>query len=151
MRRPYRFPHPFLARWGPFLLWMGVIFAFSASSDPYRTLPSNWESACLSIHLGSFCQDEMLGRFSHAAEYALLALLACRGVFWQRDLTAGGLPLAAGLAFAYALLDETHQLFVPGRTFQLSDLGLDGLGIVLGLLIFVFIRRLRANRPPAPG
>jgi len=130
---------------------MGVIFAFSASSDPYRTLPSNWESACLSIRLGSLCQDEMLGRFSHAAEYALLALFACRGVFWNRAWFPVGLLLAAGLAFGYALLDETHQLFVPGRTFQLLDLGLDGLGISLGLLIFALHHRLGVRRRSAPG
>ena len=36
------------------------------------------------------------------------------------------------LCLGYALLDEIHQHFVPGRAFQLADLGLDLLGSTLG-------------------
>lgn len=140
----------FLVRWGPVLLWIGVIFVFSADSNPYHVLPSNWESACQTIRLGALCQDEMLGRFSHVTEYALLALLICRGVFWEREVAVSGLLLSAGMALACALLDEMHQLFVPARTFQFADLILDGLGILIGLLIFTSARHLRRRHQPQP-
>jgi len=131
----------FLLRWGPVLLWMALIFAISADSDPYRMLPG-WEEKCLSARLNGLCQDEMLGRVSHVLEYAVLAVLFSRAVTWGRVPRGAFLELAVGLSAAYALLDEVHQLFVPGRTFQLFDLGMDLGGILLGILLYRLVKRL---------
>lgn len=38
----------------------------------------------------------------------------------------------------YGLSDEIHQTFVPGRNFQIFDLGVDSIGILLAL-IFIWI------------
>lgn len=49
---------------------------------------------------------------------------------------AGGLSLArqavlaAALCTAYAVSDELHQYFVPGRAMLLSDIGVDALGFL---------------------
>ncbi len=137
----------FLLRWGPVIFWLGLIFSFSANSDPYRVLPSGWVGACQSIRLGSLCQDEMLGRVSHISEYTILGLLIFRGVLWRRRLAAAGLLTGFVLAYACAFFDEVHQLFVPGRTYQTFDLGLDGLGILLALAITLLIGL--ARRPAA--
>ena len=130
----------FLLRWGPVLLWMALIFAFSADSDPYRMLPG-WEEKCLSARLNGLCQDEMLGRASHVLEYAVLAVLFSRAVIWGQGLQRRLLELAFGLTAAYALVDEFHQMFVPKRTFQLIDLGLDLGGILLGIVIYRLMKR----------
>jgi VanZ family protein len=119
---------------------LALIFAFSADSDPYRMLP-DWEEKCLSARLNGLCQDEMLGRVSHVLEYAVLAVLFSRALTWGRAPRRPFLALAAGLSAAYALLDEVHQLFVPGRTFQFFDLGLDVCGIVLGVLLYGLVKR----------
>ncbi len=42
-----------------------------------------------------------------------------------------------------ALIDEIIQIFVPGRAFQISDLLIDGLGIIIGTLIVIFIPFIR--------
>ena len=49
------------------------------------------------------------------------------------------LPLfiVGGIAFAVGILDEVHQLYVPGRDASVGDIGLDFVGIVLAL-IFLF-------------
>ncbi len=48
------------------------------------------------------------------------------------------------LGVFYAFTDEIHQLFVPGRTGQLADFGIDVLGLftalTMGLLIFLLVR-----------
>ncbi|MBI4926737.1 MAG: VanZ family protein [Anaerolineae bacterium] len=135
----------FLRRWGPLLLWMVVIYSFSARSNPYAMLPSTWEATCRSFYLGDLCQDEMLGRLSHTLEYALLALLAARAVSWEKRFSLPAAGLAAAISLGYALLDESHQLLVPGRTFQLLDLGLDSLGTLIGLSLFAWLRRHRGG------
>lgn len=45
------------------------------------------------------------------------------------------------IAIVYAMLDEWHQTFVPGRTGHWEDaLIVDGMGVVLGLLIMLLRR-----------
>ena len=65
-----------------------------------------------------------------------VGILAVLAVLWARAL--GGHPhtrrLALALTLLYALSDEFHQAFVPGRTPDLLDLLCDGCGAVLGLL-----------------
>lgn len=60
---------------------------------------------------------------------------------------------AAGLAILYACSDEFHQLFVEGRAGLVSDVIVDSVGAVLGLALFLLLRRFilwrrrkRANR-----
>jgi len=37
---------------------------------------------------------------------------------------------------SYALSDEIHQLFVPGRAFQVFDLFIDFLGSLFGVFLY---------------
>jgi VanZ family protein len=36
----------------------------------------------------------------------------------------------------YALLDEIHQYFVPGRHFAITDLLIDFVGVIAGLILW---------------
>ncbi len=47
---------------------------------------------------------------------------------------------------AYALSDEIHQLFVPGRAFELFDLMMDCIGILVGLCFVRGVSALRLRR-----
>ena len=76
----------------------------------------------------------------HLTEYAIFALL-CRNAIrrstknittnWRWD--EAGLALA--LVFLYAASDELHQVFVPMRTGQVSDVMVDSSGGAIGLLL----------------
>lgn len=50
----------------------------------------------------------------------------------KNTLEAWVIPLS--LCFAYALSDELHQSFVPGRTATVRDIGYDSLGMTIALL-----------------
>lgn len=54
--------------------------------------------------------------------------------------------LALFLAIAYALSDEWHQSFVPGRSATLSDVMVDASGSLIGLLLIWFGSRGRSAR-----
>jgi VanZ family protein len=43
---------------------------------------------------------------------------------------------SGSLAFLYAISDELHQSFVPGRTPSIGDVLIDGCGIILAVLIY---------------
>lgn len=112
-----------LGRWLPPLGWAALIFALSAQPNPYGLLPSQVPPAWY----------EPLGRALHAGEYAVLAFLLGRALAGGGELKNAALLAAFGLSLLYGVLDELHQRFVPGRAFQLVDLALDLVGILLGL------------------
>jgi VanZ family protein len=116
-----------ILRWGPALLLMAVIFAFSAR--PSNELPD----------FGGW--DYFVKKTAHAIEYGLLALAFWRGFGMHR----GRKWLAWGLAFCYAITDEFHQAFVPGRIPSPVDvLVFDNLGAILSVnLLDKFGRRSR--------
>jgi VanZ family protein len=83
---------------------------------------------------------------AHAAEYAVLAVLwawALMPVLGRRAVA-----IAAAIALAYALADEYHQSFVPGRDADPLDVAADGLGIVLALSAIGTRHRTAARTPP---
>lgn len=102
-------------RWLPVVLWMGLIFFLSSQPHlPRYPTPSI---------------DLLLNRVAHLFEYAVLAILLHRAV---GDESGRWALLIGGL---YALSDELHQSFVPGRNAELLDLAFDVLGVILGLYI----------------
>ena len=54
--------------------------------------------------------------------------------------------ILTGLAL-FAVSDEIHQSFIPGRSASCMDVGLDGLGIFLGLSVF---NKLKQPNKPSP-
>jgi hypothetical protein len=114
-------------RWGPVVAWMAGIFFFSAQSRPLGVASE-----------GPY--GEVLGRLSHVGEYAVLALLLYRAL---GDAVGGwrGVGIAFAVAVGYAVTDEVHQRFVPGRECSVMDLGYDALGAAGALLV----RRLVLN------
>ena len=82
---------------------------------------------------------------AHFTEYAILGILF---YFFYRQI----LPQKNGLrlfalailsSFLYACTDEIHQLFVPGRSGQFTDVLVDTFGAFCGCLLLLAIRRLR--------
>jgi VanZ family protein len=140
----------FIIRWLPVFLWAIIIFITSANPNPYRALPASWNIQTLPIQSdpGSkkITRDEILGRFLHAAEYLVLAACITRALVGRGDLRIGLLIMALGLSALYALSDEVHQLYVPGRAFELGDLALDLAGSALGIISFATFLILQRRR-----
>ena len=103
-----------LGRWLPLLVWMGLIYWFSDQSQPF-TMPQSW-------------LQDVVGVAGHFTGYAVLALLWRRALAPRRAAT-----LAFVLTLLYALSDEFHQTFVPGRSGNVPDLLVDAAGAGLGL------------------
>ncbi len=149
----------FLSRFLPVVLWMAIIFFFSARSDPYASLPSAWGDPQISTTptpTGTVTRalpstDEILGRFLHVGEYLMLGFLVVRAVAWNSAVRAGNALLAAGISLLYALSDEIHQIYVPGRAFQVADLLLDLTGILIGVGIYYFFNKSLTRKQPIRG
>lgn len=80
--------------------------------------------------------NHMVRKNTHFFAYFGLSLVLWKALILtvQRKLTYG---YAWGIATLYACTDEFHQLFVPGRGGQISDVLIDSSGAALAML-FVF-------------
>ena len=77
--------------------------------------------------------DHYVRKTAHFLEYALLGVLVCRAL--GIDVKKKAHLLGAALAFCsfYAVTDELHQYFVPGRSCQIKDVMIDSSGALTGI------------------
>jgi VanZ family protein len=109
--------------WIPLIAWMGLIFYLSAQPDLPRP-EADW--------LGDF-----VGMGGHAFVFGVLAVLWARLLGTRRHR----LLLAFLLTMLYAVSDEFHQSFVPGRHTDPLDVLWDGVGAILALVLWACLRR----------
>jgi hypothetical protein len=55
--------------------------------------------------------------------------------------------IAGAIALAVAILDEIHQLYVPGRDGSATDVALDMVGIAIALLLCFRLLKTRIRKP----
>jgi VanZ family protein len=117
-------PASVLRLWAPVVVWAAVIFAFSSVPD-------------LGTGLGTW--DLVLRKLAHAAEFGLLGLLLARAL--------GRPAVALALGALYAVSDEIHQSFVPGRVASPLDVLVDTAGVAAGVLCWQWLTQRRTARP----
>ena len=72
---------------------------------------------------------------AHFGVYGLLGCLLAGATLTYKKMKFLKRLLAAGtVCILYAVSDEIHQLFVPGRSCQFKDMMIDSLGALLGIL-----------------
>lgn len=109
--------------------------------------------------------DHPVRKTAHASEYAVLGfLIAGASVYIKkykkdknienRTVADTGIKYVYGfmssryrtawlLGTFYAASDEFHQLFVPGRSGQVTDVLIDSAGVLVGVLLFWVIGKVR--------
>jgi len=85
---------------------------------------------------------------THAAGYAVLAVLACRALAGglRRPVTVRVAAGAVLISALYAVTDELHQSFVPGRTADAWDFLKDVVGATVGALACAWPRPEQGQR-----
>jgi hypothetical protein len=83
----------------------------------------------------------------HAAEFAILCGLGAavldRAARWPYRRALG---ISAAFCVVFALADEYHQTFVPGRGGTWTDVGFDCIGIILAVMAASGLRSCRLRR-----
>ena len=134
-------------------LWMGVIFWFSAQPAV--------ESSKMSHSIGKVIGEVLVPDFkalsseeqeaiaekidypvrktAHAMEYAVLGGLLVLMYGSYEIIGKKGMAYGILTGVAYAMTDEIHQLFVAGRSCQMTDVLIDSAGVIFGSIIGVLI------------
>lgn len=135
------------------LVWMVVIFLFSGRTGEESTE----DSYLIGMSVGrmvvpafndlsdeeqlAFAErvDYPIRKTAHAMEYAVLGVFIAGWVYDETFKRAKSTLYAWLIVTVYAATDELHQLFVVGRSGQITDILLDSVGAFFGVLIMVCI------------
>ena len=134
-----------------FACWVAFVWGHSLIQGPQSSLESGMVVTLLrplfeavgvtDVDLMAF----LVRKTAHFTEYAILGVLA-RGLFGSLHAERGVRPLPAGLLVALVpVVDERIQLFVPGRSGQVTDVLLDLSGVVVGALLAHLVYIMRDN------
>lgn len=142
------------------IIWMGVIFMFSAQvSDESKSSSNKVTSAVvntvISIKKENISEEKrqkiiedktfIVRKTAHFTEYFILGLILILYLQTKEKLTTKYIILAIIFCVLYATSDEIHQLFVDGRSCKIMDILIDTCGSSLAILGFTSIYKLTTN------
>ena len=137
------------------VLWMGFIFSMSCENAEES---SNTSGQTIKVVLSTVPEFEkqpeevkvniieelqfIVRKSAHFIGYMILGILASGLILYYGNINKKYL-LAFLICVIYAISDEIHQLFVPGRSGQVRDVLIDSAGSLLGIiLVMAFVKIL---------
>ncbi|KJS10357.1 MAG: VanZ family protein [Peptococcaceae bacterium BRH_c8a] len=137
--------------WAAVFLWMALIFNLSAQVAEQSNQLSTGITEVIVKTLAQFAPgadfdiegfNHIVRKNAHFFAYLMLGILVIyalrkSGVYGYRSVV-----IALGVCVLYAVSDEVHQLFVPGRGGQVQDVIIDSAGVSVGIGLYWVISRL---------
>ena len=111
---------------------------------------SDWVRDLLALLFGSQPDDGvgggLLRKLAHFTEFTALGMCLrwLFGMLRQKALEHLTFPFIAGITAA--CIDETIQVFVPGRGPGIKDVGIDTLGVILGIMLLSLIHAMKRKK-----
>ena len=131
--------------WILIVLW--CLFIFLQSNKP--AMESQLESGLivnnlnhiLSVIIGlnkQVISENFIRKTAHFIEYFILGCLIYNGICKRKRLIKLFL-FSWALGTIYAISDEIHQYFIPGRAMRFFDVCIDSAGVLSGLMVLTLI------------
>lgn len=147
VRRHVNLPALLLAALAMALIWGNSMVPGTGSSSLSLTVTEAVRSALAALGLPSAWVTNLLVRkAAHVTEYLVLGVLTSQALDPRRATARDLIALSVVICVLGASIDETIQLFVPGRSGQVADVLIDSCGIVAGVVLRTVVVRLRARR-----
>lgn len=126
------------------ILIMAVIFIHSAMPADVSSAESDGLAARVAqlLHIGIHQATVLVRKAAHLTEYGVLGIFL---ILFIRSLKRlGAAPwrcvlIAWLIGAAYAVSDEVHQRFVPGRSGEIRDILIDAAGVAIGIAIVCIV------------
>ena len=140
----------FLICLGALLLWTAFIFSRSMQPASASSLESAGVLALLQRFVPFELTEHLVRKLGHFTEFGVLGVLA--GILFcgccQR--LRRGFLFAVMTGMSAGLCDETIQLFVEGRSGQVSDVWIDTAGTAAGAALVLAVRAIRRWKNERP-
>lgn len=144
-----------IVSWAAVILWMVIIFNLSGQvaeeSDQLSTgiteiIVRAIGKLAANIHLDMDSFHHLVRKNAHFFAYFVLGVLAANA-FGQSGLH-GCRKLIASLLICvlYAVSDEVHQLYIPGRSGEVRDVIIDSAGAGTGIGVYLICKWIRKRR-----
>lgn len=137
--------------WTLVILWMMLIFYFSSQV----ATDSNGMSTGITVHIRKLIiwvlptldvSIETLNHFirksAHFLVYFGLGFLLKNAYQVSGYINIKGSVYALIVSVLYAISDEVHQMFVPGRGPGIKDVFIDSIGALAGILVFMILMNI---------
>lgn len=109
-------------------------------SNRYNNLPEKRQNEI------SHRTEKIIRKMAHFSIYTVVGLLLM-GLFSTYHLKNNWrVIMTIVIGILYAGSDEFHQSFSPGRTPKVTDVYIDTLGVLLGILLVLFVKKLYYKR-----
>jgi len=132
------------------IFWMSLIFLLSAQTATDSGELSGgiidrilnifgMELAEFDVMIVDFMQF-IIRKCAHMCIYVVLVVLVTIELLMysiKKQFLLSGI-----ICVFYAISDEIHQYFVPGRSCELRDVLIDSVGVIIGIIIVKFARKL---------
>ena len=128
----------------PLLVWMVVIFLFSAQvADESSALSEGITRRVAKavsqvvpkrISIDVDVLETVIRKAAHFMEYMILGIFAFVALHKSELFVGRQIAVAIVFCMLYAISDEVHQAFVPGRACRVFDMLLDSVGASAGVL-----------------
>ncbi len=133
------------------LVWIAVIWIHSMIPASGSSQESRWVGNILRPFLSLFVgaenvTDHLVRKLAHFGEYTLLGVLMGALLWLKKRRSFFRWSYALLCALAVAVLDESIQLFSPGRAAQVTDVLLDTAGSLTGLLLMAAVMAIASRR-----
>lgn len=83
--------------------------------------------------------DPIIRKVAHYSIYTLGGILIMNYIKTYKLKEERKMLISIITGTVYAITDEIHQYFVPGRSAMVTDVGIDALGVMTGVCIFLCI------------
>lgn len=134
------------------LIWMLTIFLFSSENGEKSESTSKKVTVVIveTVTNREFAEDEpiivqtdkIIRKLAHYTIYAIGGLLIMNYFYTTEKSTKQKILYSIILGAGYATTDELHQYFVSERSARIFDVGIDTLGVITGVLLYLVIRRV---------
>lgn len=143
---------PAVVSWALVALWAAFIFFMSAHTgsdlnegDDLIAHIKQWLNAVQLRYFGPGV--DLASSIAHFCEFTVFGVLLAQALGRHMAGRWGVVVLVAvAMASAYAVTDEVHQIFVPGRVCDIADWVVDTAGALLGAAVCVLVLRVRGMR-----
>ncbi len=81
-------------------------------------------------------------KIAHLTLYTMGGFLIYNFIYRFKFEKSRKIIIALIIGILYAIADEIHQYFVPGRSSGVRDVFIDSLGVILGIFVFILLQKV---------
>lgn len=134
------------------IAWMGVVFGFSNQGGTKSSNTSRKVTVAVVQAISDKTIEEnesviekaekVVRKLAHYTIYTVGGFLIMNYAYTTNLKSKEKVLYSIAFGAGYAVTDELHQFFMPGRSARVFDVGIDTLGICTGIAVYIMVMKI---------